>query len=379
MPTMPRMHHAALLLLCATLATAKAPKKMSELVYGVEQIRTPDQITKQPRRHYFVAYYMAECGFCKAMAWEWAKLGLSGHDGTKLAFGKVDATVYKDERVKGYPTILLYKADGEIVEYTNHRHRDFEHFAEFIKEQTGLELVRNDGYEKIIENADKHNDFYDSVPEAYHPDTDEHNDVDLMFYAWKPVENEPSEVMTFNEVKEKILDKHYIRTSIMALAGDTIWNHATDLPPLLNLFGWVDKLEGKTKVKILPKYKPVSDTRQHSDHLVHFTKENENLMNDGRYWLIAITRPGHKHCYEFSKKLKAVADELGPEHKRFAVGNICTRDQEELSEKYDVPHLPYAFIHTPTKKVVEYDPHSVETLLAFLHRVRRQEEGTDEL
>ena len=81
-------------------------------------------------KDYYVKFYAPWCGHCKKMIPTWEELA-SADNGINVA--KVDCTVHKELAtqygIRGFPTIILFKADGEQVKYTGAR--TVEEFTQF--------------------------------------------------------------------------------------------------------------------------------------------------------------------------------------------------------------------------------------------------------
>merc|ERR1712137_947766 len=80
----------------------------------------------------FIKFYAPWCGHCKKMAPTWAELASA----SQYTIADVDCTIHKDlatkYEVRGFPTLILFKADGERVKYSGARTIDA--FESFLKE-----------------------------------------------------------------------------------------------------------------------------------------------------------------------------------------------------------------------------------------------------
>ncbi|KAJ9460521.1 Protein disulfide-isomerase like 2-1 [Diplonema papillatum] len=116
----------ALFLLAASVS---ADEDISAAFKGVADL-TPSNFEKKTKngKHWLIEFYLPWCGWCKKLAPEWKVIGKQvGDSHPKLSVGKFDATddasveLCKRYGVKGYPTIVLIKADGAFVRYSGTR------------------------------------------------------------------------------------------------------------------------------------------------------------------------------------------------------------------------------------------------------------------
>lgn len=80
-----------------------------------------------------VEFYAPWCGHCKKLAPIWDELGENFKDNDKIVIAKIDMTANELENVKvrGFPTIKLFKAgDNTVVDYTGGR--ALEDFVKFL-------------------------------------------------------------------------------------------------------------------------------------------------------------------------------------------------------------------------------------------------------
>merc|ERR1719394_2431306 len=73
------------------------------------------------------------CGHCKKLAPIWDELGETYKDNDKITIAKIDMTANElaDVKVRGFPTIKLFKAgDNAVVDYTGGRTLD--DFVKFL-------------------------------------------------------------------------------------------------------------------------------------------------------------------------------------------------------------------------------------------------------
>ena len=90
------------------------------------------------RKDFFVKFYAPWCRHCQKMAPEWEALALD----PEINVGQVDCTVHTElaieYKIGGYPTIILFRSDGQQVPYKGRRNVDS--FTTFWKENTKTEL-----------------------------------------------------------------------------------------------------------------------------------------------------------------------------------------------------------------------------------------------
>lgn len=84
-------------------------------------------------KDYFVKFYAPWCGHCKRMVPAWSELAT---ENPQFNIGKVDCTEHNDicgrYEVRGFPTLILLKADGTTVKYSGQR--NVEEFVTFLGE-----------------------------------------------------------------------------------------------------------------------------------------------------------------------------------------------------------------------------------------------------
>eukprot|EP00659_Diplonema_papillatum_P000580 gene580-875_t len=102
---------------------AEIKQGLSGIAQSVADL-TPSNFEKKTKngKHWLIEFYLPWCGWCKKLAPEWKVIGKQvGDSHPKLSVGKFDATddasveLCKRYGVKGYPTIVLIKADGAFV------------------------------------------------------------------------------------------------------------------------------------------------------------------------------------------------------------------------------------------------------------------------
>lgn len=106
-----------------------------------------DEILKDTSKDIFVKYYAHWCGHCKRMAPTWdelADLYDSKNPDSQVVIAKIDHSKNDVDTlvpIEGYPTLLLYPANGEIDEASGMRKpisfegpRDLDGFIAFVKE-----------------------------------------------------------------------------------------------------------------------------------------------------------------------------------------------------------------------------------------------------
>ena len=102
---------------------------------GVQGFQNPSEPT-------FTMYYAPWCGHCKAAKPEFDEFAKNGHvmiGGTKCVVRSVDPEKQPGEArgkpIRGFPTFLLEKPDGTIVEFKGKRGTDG--YLEFLNKQLG--------------------------------------------------------------------------------------------------------------------------------------------------------------------------------------------------------------------------------------------------
>ena len=85
-------------------------------------------------KNFYVKFYAPWCGHCKTMIPTWEELSRK----EEINVGKVDCTVHKslatEYGIRGFPTIILFKENGEQVKYSGARTVDA--FTTFWNENT---------------------------------------------------------------------------------------------------------------------------------------------------------------------------------------------------------------------------------------------------
>ncbi|CCE85523.1 Piso0_005124 [Millerozyma farinosa CBS 7064] len=123
-----------------------------------------ENVLKDTSKDVFVKYYAPWCGHCKRLAPIWEELGEifeSNKSDANVVVAKVDHTlndVTTPFDIAGYPTLLLYPANGEIDEATGLRKpvvyelsRDLDSLIDFVKEKGGLKVDGHDLRKKLDE------------------------------------------------------------------------------------------------------------------------------------------------------------------------------------------------------------------------------------
>ncbi|ABN65589.2 predicted protein [Scheffersomyces stipitis CBS 6054] len=110
-----------------------------------------NEIIEDVSKDIFVKYYAPWCGHCKKMAPIWEELASvfgSNKDDAKVVVADIDHTnndVVLPFEIEGYPTLVLYPANGEVDEKTGLRKpvvfsgaRELDAFIDFVKENGAL-------------------------------------------------------------------------------------------------------------------------------------------------------------------------------------------------------------------------------------------------
>jgi len=92
----------------------------------------------------FVEFYAPWCGHCKKLAPIWDELGAHYENDDKIVIAKVDmiANELESVKVRGFPTIKLFKADNTVVDYSGGRE-----LADFVKFLDGGDGEDDEGEE----------------------------------------------------------------------------------------------------------------------------------------------------------------------------------------------------------------------------------------
>merc|ERR1712215_500035 len=91
------------------------------------------EIALDASKDVLVEFYAPWCGHCKKLAPIWDELGEKFKDNDKIVIAKIDSTANEVEnvKIKGFPTIKLFKADdNSAVDYTGGR--TLEDFITFL-------------------------------------------------------------------------------------------------------------------------------------------------------------------------------------------------------------------------------------------------------
>lgn len=116
-----------------------------------------DDILKDTSKDVLVKYYAPWCGHCKKLAPTWEELaGIFGSnkDDAKVVIADLDHTandVNTPIEIAGYPTLVLYPANGKVDSKTGFREaivyekaRELDSLIEFVKEEGGLKIDGNE-------------------------------------------------------------------------------------------------------------------------------------------------------------------------------------------------------------------------------------------
>jgi len=92
-----------------------------------------EEVALDSTKDVFVEFYAPWCGHCKKLAPIWDELAEKFKDDDDIVIAKMDSTAneVKDVKVRGFPTLKLFKKDGSIVDFNGAR--DLESMAKFLK------------------------------------------------------------------------------------------------------------------------------------------------------------------------------------------------------------------------------------------------------
>ena len=133
---------------------------------------------KNTDKDVFVKYYAPWCGHCKKLAPTWEELAEifgSNKDDSQVVIADLDHTANDVDvpyEIKGYPTLLLYPANGEIDEKTGLRipivfegQRELNALLDFVKEKGALGVDGSALQEKLKEAKEAAGDAAEEVKE----------------------------------------------------------------------------------------------------------------------------------------------------------------------------------------------------------------------
>jgi protein disulfide-isomerase A1 len=108
----------------------------------------------------FIEFYAPWCGHCKKLAPIWDELGAHFEADENIVIAKIDMTTNElaSVKVKGFPTIKLFKADNTVVDYAGGRlgfwplaitshscvRRTLEDFIKYLKPEAEPEAEKKD-------------------------------------------------------------------------------------------------------------------------------------------------------------------------------------------------------------------------------------------
>jgi len=92
-----------------------------------------DEVAMDSKKDVFVEFYAPWCGHCKNLAPIWDELGEKFKDDDEIVIAKMDATVneVKNVKVRGFPTLKLFRKDGTVEDYRGGR--TLNDFVKFLK------------------------------------------------------------------------------------------------------------------------------------------------------------------------------------------------------------------------------------------------------
>jgi len=97
------------------------------------------EVAYDKNKDVFVEFYAPWCGHCKSLAPIWDELGEKFKDAEDIVIAKMDATAneVKDVKVRGFPTLKLFKKDNTIEDYNGGR--DLDSFVKFLRPEQAEE------------------------------------------------------------------------------------------------------------------------------------------------------------------------------------------------------------------------------------------------
>jgi len=108
-----------------------------------------DEVAKDTSKDVFVEFYAPWCGHCKKLAPIWDELGEKFADNDKITIAKIDMTAneLEDVKVRGFPTLKLFKAgDNAVVDYSGGRTLD--DFVKFLDPES-VPAAEDDDEEEV--------------------------------------------------------------------------------------------------------------------------------------------------------------------------------------------------------------------------------------
>lgn len=124
------------------------------------------EVLKDTTKDIFVKYYAHWCGHCKKLAPIWDEFGeLYKSNNANVVIAKIDHSkndVETSDPIEGYPTLLLYPANGEIDEKTGLRKpisfrgaRELDSLIDFVKESGALKVDGHKFKKAVGEDEDE--------------------------------------------------------------------------------------------------------------------------------------------------------------------------------------------------------------------------------
>jgi len=98
-----------------------------------------EKVAMDSNKDVFVEFYAPWCGHCKNLAPIWDELGEKFKDVDDIVIAKMDSTVneVKNVKVRGFPTLKLFKKDNTVVDYSGGR--TLNDFVKFLKPEMAEE------------------------------------------------------------------------------------------------------------------------------------------------------------------------------------------------------------------------------------------------
>jgi len=110
----------------ADLKSEEVPEDWDKTPVKVLVGKNFNDVALDTTKDVFVEFYAPWCGHCKSLAPIWDELGEKFKDDEDIVIAKMDATAneVKGVKVRGFPTLKLFKKDGSVVDFNGDRSLD---------------------------------------------------------------------------------------------------------------------------------------------------------------------------------------------------------------------------------------------------------------